>query len=116
MDADVIMVIGANPTEGHPVFASQMKRRLRQGRAADRASTRARSGSCVRRTSQADYHLPLRPGTNVPMINALAHVIVEEKVCSTTTTYSERCDMRLVPRAWREFASPNRELRRSHGG
>ena len=31
MDADVIMVIGANPTTGHPVFASQMKRRLRQG-------------------------------------------------------------------------------------
>ena len=31
MDADVIMVIGANPTVAHPVFASQMKRRLRQG-------------------------------------------------------------------------------------
>ena len=31
MDADVIVVIGANPTEGHPVFASQMKRRLREG-------------------------------------------------------------------------------------
>ena len=31
MKADVIMVIGANPTDGHPVFASQMKRRLRQG-------------------------------------------------------------------------------------
>ena len=31
MEADVIMVIGANPTEGHPVFASQMKRRLREG-------------------------------------------------------------------------------------
>ena len=31
MDSDVIMVIGANPTEGHPVFASQLKRRLREG-------------------------------------------------------------------------------------
>ena len=30
-DADVLVVIGANPTEGHPVFASQMKRRLRDG-------------------------------------------------------------------------------------
>ena len=29
--ADVIMVIGANPTEGHPVFASHLKRRLREG-------------------------------------------------------------------------------------
>ena len=31
MKADVIIVVGANPTEGHPVFASQLKRRLRQG-------------------------------------------------------------------------------------
>ena len=31
MQADVIFVIGANPTDGHPVFASQMKRRLREG-------------------------------------------------------------------------------------
>ena len=31
MKADVIVVVGANPTEGHPVFASQLKRRLRQG-------------------------------------------------------------------------------------
>ncbi|WP_256959862.1 molybdopterin-dependent oxidoreductase, partial [Sphingobium sp. Z007] len=31
MQADVILVIGANPTDGHPVFASRMKRRLRQG-------------------------------------------------------------------------------------
>ena len=30
-EADVILVIGANPTDAHPVFASQMKRRLRQG-------------------------------------------------------------------------------------
>ena len=34
--ADVIMVIGANPTDGHPVFASRMKKRLRAGREADR--------------------------------------------------------------------------------
>jgi Uncharacterized anaerobic dehydrogenase len=31
MQADVIMVIGANPTDGHPVFGSRMKQRLRQG-------------------------------------------------------------------------------------
>ncbi len=36
MDADVILVIGANPTDAHPVFASQMKRRLRAGREAHR--------------------------------------------------------------------------------
>jgi formate dehydrogenase major subunit len=30
--ADVMLVIGANPTDGHPVFASRMKKRLREGR------------------------------------------------------------------------------------
>ena len=35
-EADVIVVIGANPTDGHPVFASRMKQRLRAGRQADR--------------------------------------------------------------------------------
>ena len=34
--ADVMMVVGANPTDGHPVFASRMKKRLRAGREADR--------------------------------------------------------------------------------
>src|ERR1700712_39262 len=64
MKADVIMVIGANPTDGHPVFASQMKRRLREGarlividpRTIDLVDT-----PHVR----ADYHLKLMPGTNV---------------------------------------------------
>ncbi len=48
--ADVIMVIGANPTDGHPVFASRMKRRLRAGREADRHRPARASTSCARRT------------------------------------------------------------------
>ena len=52
MKADVIIVIGANPTDGHPVFASQMKRRLRAGREADRRRPAARSTWCARRTSR----------------------------------------------------------------
>ena len=44
--ADVILVIGANPTEGHPVFASIMKRRLRQWRSPDcRRPARNRLGA-----------------------------------------------------------------------
>ena len=50
--ADVILVIGANPTDGHPVFASRMKKRLRAGREADRRSIRAASTWCARRTSR----------------------------------------------------------------
>src|SRR3984885_1976317 len=72
-EADVIMVIGANPTDAHPVFASQMKRRLRQG--ARLIILDPRRIDLVKSPHvQADYHLPLLPGTNVAIINALAHV------------------------------------------
>ncbi|WP_348240092.1 molybdopterin-dependent oxidoreductase, partial [Salmonella enterica] len=63
MKSDVIMVVGANPTEGHPVFASQLKRRLRQG--AKLIVVDPRAIGLVRAPHiQADYHLQLRPGTN----------------------------------------------------
>ncbi|HTO45387.1 MAG TPA: formate dehydrogenase subunit alpha [Burkholderiales bacterium] len=76
-DADVIVVIGANPTDGHPVFASQMKRRLREG--AKLIVVDPRQIDLVRMPHvEADYHLKLLPGTNVAVINALAHVIVTE--------------------------------------
>ena len=77
MQADVIMVIGANVTEGHPVFAAQMKRRLRQG--AKLIVVDPRVTEIVRLPHvQASYHLQLRPGTNVALINAIAHVVVTE--------------------------------------
>ncbi|HZW60475.1 MAG TPA: formate dehydrogenase subunit alpha [Woeseiaceae bacterium] len=90
MDADVIMVIGANPTEGHPVFASQMKRRLRQGAKLIVVDPR-RIGLVRSPHIAADYHLPLRPGTNVPVINAMAHVIVSEGLADDDYI-AARCD------------------------
>ena len=90
MDADVIMVIGANPTEGHPVFASQMKRRLREG--ARLIVIDPREIGLVRSPRiKADYHLPLMPGTNVPMINAFAHVAITEGFVDEEYV-AERCD------------------------
>src|SRR5258707_670437 len=75
--ADVILVIGANPTDAHPVFASRMNRRLRE--VAKLIVVDPRQIDLVRTPHvEASYHLPLRPGTNVAMINALAHVIVTE--------------------------------------
>src|SRR5215469_13010164 len=76
--ADVIVVMGANPTDGHPVFASRMKKRLRQG--AKLIVIDPRRIDLVRTPPhiEAAYHLPLRPGTNVAMLTALAHVIVSE--------------------------------------
>ena len=100
MDADVIVVIGANPTEAHPVFASQMKRRLREG--AKLIVLDPRKIGLVRSPRiKADYHLPLLPGTNVPMINAFAHVIVTEGLVDEAYV-AERCDTEAFA-AWKEF-------------
>ena len=93
------MVIGANPTVGHPVFASQMKRRLRQG--AKLIVIDPRHIDLVRSPHvQAEYHLPLLPGTNVPVINALAHVIVSEGLFDEQYV-NERCDLDSFA-AWKE--------------
>jgi formate dehydrogenase major subunit len=89
--ADVILVIGANPTDGHPVFASRMKQRLREG--ARLIVIDPRRIDLVRTPHvQADYHLPLRPGTNVAMLSALAHVIVTEGLVDEEFV-RERCEM-----------------------
>ncbi len=91
MDADVIIIIGANPTAAHPVFASQMKRRLREG--AKLIVVDPRSIEMVRSPHiQADYHLALLPGTNVPMINALAYVAISEGLVDEEYV-RERCEV-----------------------
>ncbi len=90
MDADVIVVIGANPTEGHPVFASQMKRRLREGAKLIVVDPR-RIGLVRQPHIEASHHLALLPGTNVPIINALAHVVVSEGLVADDYV-RERCD------------------------
>jgi len=94
-DSDVILVIGANPTDAHPVFGSHMKKRLRAG--AKLIVIDPRRIDLVRSPHiQADYHLPLKPGTNVAMLDALAHVIVTEGLVNEEFV-RERCD-------WDEFA------------
>jgi formate dehydrogenase major subunit len=100
MKSDVIIVVGANPTEGHPVFASQLKRRLREG--AKLIVIDPRVISLVRSPHvQADYHLQLRPGTNVALMNALSHVVVTEGL--TKEPYiADRCEADSY-RRWREF-------------
>ena len=89
--ADVILVIGANPTDGHPVFASRMKRRLRKGARLIVADPR-RIDLVKTPHVAADYHLALMPGTNVALINALAHVVVTEGLVDEAFV-RERCDM-----------------------
>src|SRR5205814_8581881 len=91
---DVMVVIGANPTDGHPVFASRMKKRLRQG--AKLIVIDPRRIDLVRMPHvEAAYHLPLKPGTNVAILDAMAHVIVTESLANEAFV-RERCD-------WDEF-------------
>jgi formate dehydrogenase major subunit len=93
-EADVILIIGANPTDAHPVFASRMKKRLREG--AKLIILDPRRIDLVRSPHvQADYHLPLKPGTNVAVVTAFAHVIVAEGLANERFV-RERCD-------WDEF-------------
>ena len=104
-ETDVIMVIGANPTDAHPVFASHMKKRLREG--ARLIVVDPRRIDLVRSAHvQADYHLPLLPGSNVAVINAMAHVIVTEGLVDEQFV-RERCEPEDFE-LWRKFIAEER--------
>ena len=105
MDSDVIMVIGANPTDAHPVFGSRMKRRLRQG--AKLIVVDPRRTDLVRSPHiEADYHLPVQPGTNVAVLTSIAHVIVTEGLADEDFIRA-RCDWDEY-QEWARFVSDER--------
>ena len=100
--SDVIMIIGANPTDAHPVFASRMRRRLREG--AKLIIVDPRKIDLVDSPHvKSDFHLPLKPGTNVAVITALAHVVVTEGLLAEQYI-GERCDDKSF-RDWRDFVA-----------
>jgi formate dehydrogenase major subunit len=103
--ADVIFVIGANPTEAHPVFASRLKKRVREGARLIVADPR-RIELVKTPHVRADYHLQLRPGTNVALINAIAHVVATEGLIDEAYV-AERCETEDFE-AWRRFISEPR--------
>ncbi len=105
--SDVVIVIGANPTDGHPVFASRLKKRLRQG--AKLIVIDPRRIDLVKSPHiGAAYHLPLRPGTNVAVISAMAHVIASEGLMDDAFI-KERCD----PDAFQDYLDFIRDPRHS---
>ncbi|MBV5286208.1 MAG: formate dehydrogenase subunit alpha [Methyloversatilis discipulorum] len=102
MKADVIMVMGANPTDGHPVFGSQMKRRLREG--AKLIVVDPRSIDLVRSPHiRAEQHLKLKPGSNVALITSMAHVVVTEDMVKEDFV-RERCEWHSFEQ-WRDFVA-----------
>ncbi len=103
--ADVILLIGANPTDGHPVFASRMKKRLREG--AQIVVLDPRRIDLVKSPHiKAAQHVQLRPGTNVAVMNALAHTIVTEGLVDEKFV-AERCEGADFER-WRAFVAEER--------
>jgi formate dehydrogenase major subunit len=100
--SDVIMLIGANPTSAHPVFASRMKQAIRKG--AKLIVIDPRVIPLVRTPGiTASHHLQLMPGTNVAVINALAHVIATDGLIKRDFV-EERCDSQSF-KEWEAFIS-----------
>lgn len=100
--SDVILLIGANPTDAHPVFAARMKQTLRKG--AQVIVVDPRKIDLVESPHiRAAHHLQLRPGTNVAIVNAMGHVVATEGLIDLGFV-QDRCDM-VSFNAWREFIS-----------
>ncbi len=72
-DADFLFVTGSNTTEAHPIIAMEMKRAVGRGAKLAVADPRA-----IWLTEIADWHMQLKPGSDVWLLNAMAHVILEE--------------------------------------
>lgn len=105
MKADTIVVIGANPTDAHPVFGSLMRKRLRQGAKLIVIDPR-RIDVLNTPHGGEGLHLALRPGTNVAIVNALAYVIVSEGL-EDQGFITSRCDNEAY-NTWRTFIAEER--------
>jgi predicted molibdopterin-dependent oxidoreductase YjgC len=75
---DVFIVTGSNTSENHPIIALQMKEAVRQNGARMIVVDPRR----IELVDFAELWLPLKPGTNVPVFSAMAHVIVKENLIS----------------------------------
>ncbi len=101
----MVLVIGANPTDGHPVFASRLKKRLRKGAKLIVADPR-RIDLVASPHVRAEHHLQLMPGSNVALVNAMAHVVVTEGLVDEAFV-RERCDLADFE-VWARFIADER--------
>src|SRR5690554_6838343 len=72
-DADVILTIGTNTTENHPVIGAKLKQALRKGTKLIVADPRK-----IELSRYADVYLQIKPGTNVALLNGMMNVILNE--------------------------------------
>ena len=73
--ANTIAICGCNPTENHPIVGARIKQAVLHGARLIIIDPRK-----TELTSYPGIHLALRPGTNVPLLNAIANVIVVEEL------------------------------------
>ena len=97
---DCMLLIGANPTDAHPVFGSMMRKRMREG--ATLIVADPRKINLLKTPHQGEVlHLPLLPGTNVALINAIAHTVMQEQL-HDRSFIEARCDQTAFQN-WRDF-------------
>ncbi|MEI8595545.1 formate dehydrogenase subunit alpha [Photobacterium sp. Hal280] len=85
-DTELIVVIGADPTENHSVFGGQMIEARLRG-----AKLVVIDPRVTRLAKIADVHLQLKPGSNIALINAILHVIIKQKLYDASFI-SQRCE------------------------
>ncbi len=71
--ADCLLIIGANPTEGHPVTGAKIKQHALKSKLTIVIDPRR-----TEIAKYATYHLQLRPGTNVAVLNMMLYYILQE--------------------------------------
>ena len=84
--ADLFIIIGANPTNAHPVTGSKIKQQVMKGKkliVLDPVKTEL--------AKMADYHIQLRPGTNVAVLNMILYFILEASL-ENKAFIKERCE------------------------
>jgi formate dehydrogenase major subunit len=91
--AQTLLVCGANATENHPIIGARLKQAALRGARLIVIDPRR-----IELAEYADEHLQLRPGTNVPLLNALACAIVEERLYDADFVSARVAD-------WEEFQS-----------
>ena len=95
-DTDMLFVIGSNTTEAHPIIAMEMKRAVSRGAKLVVADPRK-----IWLTGIAQTHLQLNPGTDVWLLNAMAHVIIEEDLA----------DRKFIEKHTKNFAALAKHLK-----
>ncbi len=111
--AKTIMVVGANATENHPIIGARIKQAVLEG-----AKLIVIDPRRIELAEYATIHLQPKPGTNIPLLNAMAHTIVQEQlfdrrfVEERVTEWDRFCDFikQFSPESAEEFCHVSAEL------